>query len=144
MPDISLAKTPSAKANTMHPGTTRLLAEEAQLAAEETNMPDGIVQLIYRMSHEDGERLARDPRLAAIGYTGSQHAGLKLGGTAGKGEAAEEECEVFHGQSVVPWQGRVVLTKGITKMGPLWLAPRRRETFARFPPSFRHANATGM
>ncbi len=67
-----------AKANTMHPGTTRLLAEEAQLAAEETNMPDGIVQLIYRMSHEDGERLARDPRLAAIGYTGSQHAGLKL------------------------------------------------------------------
>ena len=66
------------KANSMHPGTTRLLAEEASLAAADTGMPAGIVQLIYRMSHEDGEKLAGDPRLAAIGYTGSRHAGLKL------------------------------------------------------------------
>jgi NADP-dependent aldehyde dehydrogenase len=66
------------KANTMHPGTTRLLAEEAQLAADETGMPKGTVQLIYRMSHADGEKLAADPRLAAIGYTGSRIAGLKL------------------------------------------------------------------
>lgn len=66
------------KANSMHPGTTRLIAEEAQLAAEATGMPAGTVQMIYRMSHEDGERLVRDPRLAAVGYTGSRHAGLKL------------------------------------------------------------------
>ena len=67
-----------AKANSMHPGTTRLLAEEAQAAADETNMPPGTVQLIYRTAHADGERLAADPRLAAIGYTGSRAAGLKL------------------------------------------------------------------
>lgn len=67
-----------AKANSMHPGTTRLLAEEAQAAAAETGMPSGTVQLIYRMSHADGERLASDPRLAAIGYTGGRSAGLKL------------------------------------------------------------------
>ena len=67
-----------AKANSMHPGTTRLLAEEAQLAADETGMPAGTVQLIYRLAHADGEKLARDPRLAAIGYTGSRVAGLKL------------------------------------------------------------------
>ena len=67
-----------AKANSMHPGTTRLLAEQAQIAASETGMPPGSVQLIYRMSHDDGEKLAKDPRLAAIGYTGSRHAGLKL------------------------------------------------------------------
>jgi NADP-dependent aldehyde dehydrogenase len=67
-----------AKANSMHPGTTRMLAEEAQAAADECGMPAGSVQLIYRLAHEDGERLARDPRLAAIGYTGSRHAGLKL------------------------------------------------------------------
>ena len=67
-----------AKANSMHPGTTRLLAEEAQAAAEETGMPAGTVQMIYRMSHADGERLAGDPRLAAIGYTGARQAGLKL------------------------------------------------------------------
>lgn len=67
-----------AKANSMHPGTTRLLAEEAQKAAEETGMPVGTVQLIYRLAHKDGEQLAKDHRLAAIGYTGSRHAGLKL------------------------------------------------------------------
>lgn len=66
------------KANSMHPGTTRLLAEEAQLAASETGMPAGTVQLIYRMSHANGEKLARDPRLASIGYTGSRGAGLRL------------------------------------------------------------------
>ena len=67
-----------AKANSSHPGTTRLFAQAAQRAAEETAMPKGFVQLIYRMSHDDGERFVADPRLAAIGYTGSRHAGLKL------------------------------------------------------------------
>ncbi len=67
-----------AKANSMHPGTTRLLAEEAQLAADETGMPAGTIQLIYRIAHSDGEKLAADPRLASIGYTGSRAAGLKL------------------------------------------------------------------
>jgi NADP-dependent aldehyde dehydrogenase len=67
-----------AKANSMHPGTTRLLAEEAHAAAEESGMPAGTVQLIYRIAHSDGEKLARDSRLAAIGYTGSRHAGLVL------------------------------------------------------------------
>lgn len=66
------------KANSMHPGTTRLLAEEAQLAADETGMPAGTVQMIYRIAHSDGEKLARDPRLASLGYTGSRHAGLVL------------------------------------------------------------------
>ena len=72
------------KANSMHPGTTRLLAEEAQLAADATGMPAGTVQLVYRMSHEDGEKLASDARLAAIGYTGSRNAGLKLKAAADK------------------------------------------------------------
>jgi len=67
-----------AKANSSHPGTTRLFAEEAALAAKETNMPPGTVQLLYRTSHENGERLVADPRVGATGYTGSREAGLKL------------------------------------------------------------------
>ncbi len=67
-----------AKANSSHPGTTKLLAEEALLAAQATEMPTGIVQLIYRTSHADGERLVSDPRIGATGYTGSRSAGLKL------------------------------------------------------------------
>jgi NADP-dependent aldehyde dehydrogenase len=73
-----------AKANSSHPGTTRLLAEEAFAAAQETGMPPGTVQLIYRTSHEDGERLVADPRVGATGYTGSRSAGLKLKAAADK------------------------------------------------------------
>lgn len=67
-----------AKANPMHPATTELLAQEAQAAAEATGLPAATVQLLYHMDYSDGEKLARDPRLAAIGYTGSRHGGLAL------------------------------------------------------------------
>jgi NADP-dependent aldehyde dehydrogenase len=73
-----------AKANTSHAGTTRLLAEEAHAAAQATGMPAGIVQLIYRTSHEDGERLVSDHRVGATGYTGSRSGGLKLKAAADK------------------------------------------------------------
>lgn len=73
-----------AKANTSHPGTTLLLAKEAQAAAEEAGLPAGWIQLIYRTSHEDGEKLVSDPRVGATGYTGSRNAGLKLKAAADK------------------------------------------------------------
>lgn len=67
-----------AKANSSHPGTTRLLGEIAHTAAMAVGLPTGTVQLIYRTSHADGERAVADPRTAASGYTGSRSAGLKL------------------------------------------------------------------
>jgi 2,5-dioxopentanoate dehydrogenase len=67
-----------AKGHSSHPGTSRILAEEAQHAAKETDMPAGFVQLIYRTGHADGEKLVSHPLLAAVGYTGSRSAGLKL------------------------------------------------------------------
>lgn len=67
-----------AKGHSSHPGTTRLFAEEAQLAAQETGMPPGFVQLIYRTSHADGAKLVAHPALGAIGYTGSRSAGTQL------------------------------------------------------------------
>ncbi|MEQ1825027.1 MAG: aldehyde dehydrogenase (NADP(+)) [Pirellula sp.] len=67
-----------AKANSSHPATTRRFGVLVDRAAKETNMPTGMVQLLYRTSHADGERLVSDPRLAAIGYTGSRSAGLQL------------------------------------------------------------------
>lgn len=66
------------KANSSHPGTTRIFAEEALGAAKATGVPNGIVQLIYRTDHADGERLVSDPRVGSTGYTGSRGAGLKL------------------------------------------------------------------
>ncbi len=76
-----------AKANTSHPGTTKKLAELAQQAVEQVGLPTATVQLIYRLSHEDGARLVSDHRVGAIGYTGSRRAGLALksaADTAGK------------------------------------------------------------
>lgn len=67
-----------AKANSSHPGTTRICAEEAEAARQATGLPSGTVQLIYRTGHADGERAVADPRTGATGYTGSRAAGLKL------------------------------------------------------------------
>lgn len=67
-----------AKANSSHPGTTKIFAEAAQAAATETGMPPGIVQLIYRTNHTIGEQLVTDPRTGATGYTGSRGGGLAL------------------------------------------------------------------
>ncbi len=67
-----------AKANSSHPGTSRLLAEEAFAALKESGLPLGTVQLIYRTGHADGEKLVADPRAGATAYTGSRNAGLKL------------------------------------------------------------------
>jgi len=67
-----------AKANTSHPGTTRLFAQAALDAAQTAEMPPGAVQLLYRTSHADGARLVADPRTGATGYTGSRAAGLAL------------------------------------------------------------------
>ncbi len=67
-----------AKANSSHPGTTKIFAECAAVAAKKTQMPSAIVQLIYRTSHDVGERLVSDPRIGATGYTGSRGAGLTL------------------------------------------------------------------
>jgi NADP-dependent aldehyde dehydrogenase len=73
-----------AKANTSHPGTTRLLAEEAHVALSAAGLPRASVQLLYRTSHADGERLVSDPRLGATAYTGSRNAGLALKAAADK------------------------------------------------------------
>lgn len=67
-----------AKGHPCHPMTTKIMAEEAQFAAQETEMPTGFVQLIYRTSHEDGMKLVADFRLGATGYTGSRQTGLLL------------------------------------------------------------------
>ena len=67
-----------AKAHPCHPRTTELLAQEAFAALDESGLPTATVQMIYHVAPEDGLKLAADPRLGAIGFTGSRAAGLKL------------------------------------------------------------------
>ncbi len=67
-----------AKANPGHPQTTRMLAELARNSAQAVGLPTGVIQLVYRTSHQDGERLVADPRVAATGFTGSRSGGQAL------------------------------------------------------------------
>lgn len=66
------------KANSSHPATTRLFAELALEAVVAAGLPRALVQLAYRVEHEDGLRLVSDRRVGATGYTGSRAAGLRL------------------------------------------------------------------
>jgi len=66
------------KANTGHPGTSRLLAELALEAVRTARLPPGMVQLLYRTPPDVGFVLVSDPHVAATAFTGSKAAGLKL------------------------------------------------------------------
>jgi len=73
-----------AKANTGHPGTTRIFAEAAFDAVKTCELPEGMVQLIYRTPPDVGLRLVSHPSIGATGFTGSKNAGLKLKEAADK------------------------------------------------------------
>jgi alpha-ketoglutaric semialdehyde dehydrogenase len=66
------------KANTGHPGTTKLLAEKALAAARDCGLPPAIVQLIYRTPPDVGFGLVSHTAIGATGFTGSKSAGLRL------------------------------------------------------------------
>ena len=67
-----------AKANTAHPGTTKLFAEVALEALKKTGLPLATVQLLYRVPSDVGFELVSHPLIGATGFTGSRNAGLKL------------------------------------------------------------------
>jgi len=67
-----------AKANTGHPGTTRLLAEIAFDAARSRRLPASTIQLIYRTPREVGLEMVAHRLVGATAFTGSREAGLQL------------------------------------------------------------------
>ena len=67
-----------AKGHPLHPETGRLLAECAYEAVMEAGLHPATVQYLHHCAPEDGLRLVRDPRIAAVGFTGSREAGLAI------------------------------------------------------------------
>lgn len=67
-----------AKAHPAHPETSRRLAEHTLVALESSGLPRATVQMIYGCSNEDGVRLVSDPRVGAVGFTGSRRGGVVL------------------------------------------------------------------
>lgn len=70
------------KAHNAHPGTSQLVAAALHEAVAEHELPSGVFSLIYGPGAEVGQALVRDPRIKAIGFTGSRSGGLAIFETA--------------------------------------------------------------
>ena len=66
------------KAHPAHPGTAELVARAVAGAAARTGMPAGVFSLIHGAGNEIGRQLVTDPRVKAVGFTGSRTGGLAL------------------------------------------------------------------
>ncbi|RBP64976.1 NADP-dependent aldehyde dehydrogenase [Brevibacterium sanguinis] len=70
------------KAHNAHPGTSEIVGRAVTAAAAECGIDPGVFSLVYGAGSTIGQQLAADPRIAAIGFTGSRSAGLSLSATA--------------------------------------------------------------
>ncbi|WP_334045340.1 aldehyde dehydrogenase (NADP(+)) [Burkholderia cepacia] len=66
------------KAHSAHPGTSELVGRAIQQAARECGMPAGVFSLLFDASREIGQALVADPRIKAVGFTGSRRGGVAL------------------------------------------------------------------
>lgn len=66
------------KAHSSHAGTNELMANAIRKAAEKTGMPDGVFSSLNGEGATLGQRLAMEPSIKAIGFTGSYRAGMAL------------------------------------------------------------------
>lgn len=66
------------KGHSAHPGTAELVAGAVTRAAEKTGMPAGVFSLINGPGNSVGSALVTDPRIKAVGFTGSRGGGTQL------------------------------------------------------------------
>jgi NADP-dependent aldehyde dehydrogenase len=67
-----------AKGHPSHPETTYQLARIAYEALLQSELPPATCQLLYHVPPEVGLRMVADPRVGAVGFTGSRASGLAL------------------------------------------------------------------
>lgn len=66
------------KGHPAHPGTSEMVAQAVLAAICRCNMPEGTFSLLAGPANELGLALATDPRIKAVGFTGSRAGGLAL------------------------------------------------------------------
>lgn len=66
------------KAHPAHPGTSEIVGRAVRAAVAEHDLPEGVFSLLQGTSHELGTALVTDPRIKAVGFTGSRGGGLAL------------------------------------------------------------------
>ncbi|MCB4767548.1 aldehyde dehydrogenase (NADP(+)) [Ancylobacter sp. Lp-2] len=72
------------KGHPAHPGTSELIGRAIRAAVAKAGLPEGVFSLLTGTSHELGGALVADPRIAAVGFTGSRAGGLALVAIAAK------------------------------------------------------------
>jgi NADP-dependent aldehyde dehydrogenase len=70
------------KAHSAHPGTSELVGRAVQRAVEKSDLPEGVFSLLFGSGREVGQALVADPRIQAVGFTGSRSGGTALMKTA--------------------------------------------------------------
>lgn len=66
------------KGHPAHPGADALVADAIRAAVRRCGMPDGVFGHVRGHGNELGAALVADPRIAAVGFTGSRAGGLAL------------------------------------------------------------------
>ncbi|WP_255770277.1 aldehyde dehydrogenase (NADP(+)) [Pseudarthrobacter sulfonivorans] len=70
------------KAHNAHPGTGELVGQAIAKAVKDHGLHPGVFSLIYGPGSSIGQALVADPAIKAVGFTGSQSAGIALMRTA--------------------------------------------------------------
>jgi NADP-dependent aldehyde dehydrogenase len=70
------------KAHNAHPGTGELVGQAIVKAVADAGLHPGVFSLIYGPGSSIGQALVADPAIKAVGFTGSQSAGIALMRTA--------------------------------------------------------------
>jgi alpha-ketoglutaric semialdehyde dehydrogenase len=70
------------KAHNAHPGTGELVGQAIAKAVKDFGLHPGVFSLIYGPGSSIGQALVADPAIKAVGFTGSQSAGIALMRTA--------------------------------------------------------------
>lgn len=66
------------KAHGAHPGTSELVGQALARAVKHCGLAEGVFSLLYGAGREVGIALVSDPRIKAVGFTGSRSGGIAL------------------------------------------------------------------
>jgi NADP-dependent aldehyde dehydrogenase len=82
------------KGHPAHPGTSEMVGRAIQAAVAESGLPEGVFSLLFGVGDRLGAALVADPRIKAVGFTGSRAGGLALAKIA----AGRPEPIPFYGE----------------------------------------------
>ena len=66
------------KAHSAHPGTSELVGRAVQSAVKRCGLPEGVFSVLFGSGSKVGTKLVEDPRIKAVGFTGSRGGGTAL------------------------------------------------------------------